>query len=109
MLEAIFYVLLIFAVLLILFTVQYEKHIIWSIIGSALACFIWAVLAISIYELERPYEMFNVTSGNIETGIHEITMVGAGGISWLFAGIALLMGLYCIFMAMEQTINVVRR
>jgi hypothetical protein len=50
-----------------------EQDYLWSFTFTLLSTVIWYILAVSIMELEVPYEMFNATSGNIETGVHTYT------------------------------------
>jgi len=58
-----------------LLSVEYyrEKNYFWAWVFTLLCMTTWFFLAGSTLEIEKPYQMFNATSGNIETGIHTIT------------------------------------
>jgi len=47
-----------------------EEDYFWSFILTLLATVTWYIMAASIMEMETPYQLFNNTSGNIETGVH---------------------------------------
>lgn len=47
-----------------------EKDYYWSFVCTLISIFIWFLLSASILETEAPWEMFNGTSGNIETGVN---------------------------------------
>jgi hypothetical protein len=91
MLESIFIILLIFAILLVIITIEYERHIFWNMICSALSGFLWFILGVSMWQLDRPYEMYNVSSSQIEVGVHTYTMNNVPGLSFLFLGIGIIM------------------
>ena len=72
MLETLFIILVIISIILLLITLA-EDNEYWTIVGATICCVLFMVLALGCVQLERPYEIFNSTSGAIETGIHSYT------------------------------------
>lgn len=68
-----------------------ERDWFWSFIFTLLCTVIWFILAASILEVETPYEMYNATSGQIETGIHTVTSKVAPEMVYFFQMMALIM------------------
>jgi formate hydrogenlyase subunit 3/multisubunit Na+/H+ antiporter MnhD subunit len=68
MLDIIFIILFLFNIILLLYSIP-EKNLPLLLISAIT----WLILALFLLQgIEIPYEMFNATSGNIETGIHKI-------------------------------------
>lgn len=63
----------------------------WSFIFTLLGTVVWFILAASILEVEVPYEIYNATSGNIETGVHTVTSKVAPEMVYFFQMMALVM------------------
>jgi len=47
-----------------------EKDQLWAFTFTLLSTVTWYILAASTMETEVPYQIYNATSGNIETGVH---------------------------------------
>ena len=67
-----------------------EKNYLWSFTFTLVSTVIWYILAASIMEAEVPYEMFNATSGNIETGVHVYTSKVAPEMVYFFMMMAVI-------------------
>ena len=92
MLESVFIILLILAIIMLLLAVSWE-----SIVLSLIDSIIWFIMAISVMKIEVPYQY--VSGGSVETALQEITNLVP--ISYLFAMIGLVMGIYWIVLVLE--------
>jgi len=81
------------AILFLLIAVEKmrEKDWFWSFVFTLLDTVIWFILAASILEVETPYEMFNATSGQVETGIHTVNSKVAPEMVYFFQMMGLVM------------------
>jgi len=57
MLETIFILLLIIAVLLIILAIEYHDNAYWELVFIVLDVPLWFILALSNMQIERPWEM----------------------------------------------------
>ncbi|GAG93174.1 unnamed protein product [marine sediment metagenome] len=75
MIDWMFIVILLLGFLFMFLGVEYyrENEKFWAWTFTIISMVTWFFLAGATLEIERPYEMFNVTSGQLETGIHVIT------------------------------------
>jgi len=105
MLETIFILLLIFAILLIIFAIEYEGNSFWNLVSIVLAIPLWFILGLANMEIERPYELYNISSGNIETGIHTVTSPISPYLTYFFMGVGLLLFIYLFAMVYDKYIN----
>ena len=86
MLDIIMIILIIFTILLTLYAVE-EESTAFCIITAIL----WLITALLIIQgVEIPYEMYNASSGNIETGVHTI-QTNLTPLSYLFMGFGAIM------------------
>lgn len=101
MLEALWYFLFMIAIVLIVIIayMEYEGDfpLYWPLMFTLLDTIIWFVLASAVFELEIPWEMYNVTSGNIETGIHMVTSKTSPEISMFCLMMAIIMMAYGVY------------
>jgi len=86
MLDSFFIILLVVAILLILLSVEWE-----SMAFCVLDIILWLVLAVSVHQIEIPYEAID-GNNNIVTGTHNIESMFP--LSILFYGIAIIMFIY---------------
>jgi len=56
-------------------------------------------------EIEIPYQMYNATSGNIESGYHVFTSPISPFITYLLAGFGVIMTIYLVAMVFDKYIN----
>lgn len=86
MLDWLFMMLMVFAILLMFFSIEYfkDKDYFWSFAFALLSTVLWFLLASSVLEIEQSYQMFNSTSGEVEEGIHIITSKIAPEMVYLF-------------------------
>ena len=96
MLEIVWMLLFIFAILLIIFAIEYRDNFYLQLVFLALDIPIWFILALSNMKIERPWEMYNVSSEQIETGIHAVTSSSSPFISYIFSGVGISMFIYLI-------------
>jgi len=96
MLEIVFILLLIIAVLLIIFAIEYHDNSFWELVFIVLDIPLWFILGLSNMQIERPYEMYNASSGQIETGIHTVYSPDSPFIAYIFLGIGLVMVIYMV-------------
>jgi len=93
MLESIFIIILILAILLLIATIEWE-----SITIGVLDSGIWFLLAVAITRIEIPYEYVN--NGQIIEATHTITNLAPFG--YLFMGIGIIVIIYVIFHILEM-------
>jgi len=79
MLESIFIILLVMAILFLMLTIVWE-----SLAIGAMDIILWLVIAISIYQLELPYTAIQ-NDNTIVEGVHTIETLYP--LSWLFIGL----------------------
>ena len=96
MLEIMFYLLLIVAIILIILAIEYRHNDFWELIFICLDIPLWFIIAVSNMELERPWTMYNSTSGNVETGIYTITSPISPYLTYFFMGIGVVVIIYLI-------------
>lgn len=76
MLETMWIILFIVAIILMFIIADLEYNdfpYYWPLMFTLLDVIVWFVLAASIFEIEKPWSMYNVSSSNIETGIHIVS------------------------------------
>lgn len=105
MLEIIFILLLVFAILLIIFSLEYEGNPFWNLVSIAFSAMLWFVLALSNMEIERPYVLYNASAGVIQEGIHTVSSPVSPFIVYIFAGMGVIMTLYLIARVFGQYIE----
>ena len=96
MLETIWILLFIFAILLIIMAIEYRDNRYLELVFLSLDIPIWFILALSNMKMERPWEMYNLSSNSIETGIHAVTSPASPFISYIFSGVGIVMFIYLI-------------
>jgi|GEM_PF-5000387 len=97
MLETIWILLLIIAIILIIVVAELEYNdfpYYWGLMLTLLDTIIWFVLAASVFEIEKPWQMYNVSSNQIETGIHIVSSKVSPGMSYFCLMMAIAMSLY---------------
>ena len=86
MLDIIFIALFIFNITLMLYAIN-ERSIAFTLATAI----IWITLALFLIQgIETPYQMYNATSGNIETGVHTI-QANLDPLAYLFMAFALIL------------------
>lgn len=96
MLDILFVILTLFTIILMIYSIE-EQRIAFTFLTAVL----WLILALfTLQGIEIPYEMYNATSGNIETGVHTIT-TNLDPLSYLFSGLAVVMFLLTITFMLE--------
>ena len=96
MIDWMFITLLIMAIMFVLLSIITDYGIFWNTIFILTSIILFFVLAASIHEIEVPYQMYNATSGNIETGYHEIHNIQNTYLSYLFYMFAVFMLIYFV-------------
>jgi hypothetical protein len=89
MIESIFIILLIIALLFLVLTIVWE-----SLAIGALDIILWLVLAISVYQIELPYTAIQ-SDNTIVTGVHTIETLYP--LSWVFLLLAFITMFYLFF------------
>ena len=96
MLDIILVILILFAIIMMIYSIL-ERSPAFSIITAIL----WLIIAVFMLQgVEVPYEMFNATSGNIESGVHTI-QTNLDPLSYLFTGFGAVMFILFVTFAME--------
>lgn len=86
MLDIIFIIIFLFNLILMLYALT-DRRLAFLLATGV----IWLILALFIIQgIEIPYEMYNATSGNIETGVHNI-QTNLTPLAYLFMGFGVIM------------------
>ena len=96
MLDWIFIMLLMIAILFTMMSIITDFGIFWNVIFILVAIIIFIILSAGIHELETPYQMYNATSGNIETGYQTIYKPMNTYLSYLFMLFSIVMIIYFV-------------
>jgi len=105
MLMELFYVFLILGIIFLLtgiFT-EYTEHKYWTIIFAFLSMSMWFICAFGVLDLETGYQLFNSTSGNIETGYQSYHKLP--WLSYIFLGVAVSCLIYFVTLAFKPLIQ----
>ena len=99
MLDWLVIIFIIMALVFMLLTFEkiYARDYFWAFIFSFICIFLWYFLAASILEVEIPYEIYNATSGQIETGSHMYTSKVAPELVLFFQMMASIMFIFNVF------------
>ena len=96
MLDIIAIILILLAIILMIYGIS-ERSIIFTFIAAVL----WLIIALFMLQgIEVPYQMYNVTSGNIETGVHTIQN-NLEPLSYLFMGFGAILFIVTITFMLE--------
>jgi hypothetical protein len=88
-------IILIFMALSFLFSsIKMHEDFFWGAILAFWSIILWFILATSILEMETPYQIYNATSGNIETGLQVYTFKTAPEMIYLFYLFAIVTTIY---------------
>lgn len=91
-----FVILMLFTIILMIYSIE-ERRIAFCLLTSIL----WLILALfTIQGIEIPYQMFNSTSGNIETGVHTI-QTNLDPLSYVFMALGIIMFILTITFMLE--------
>jgi hypothetical protein len=82
MIDIVVVLIIILGVILTLLAIEKDEYVLWL-----LATIVWMVAALGCLEIEIPYQMFNASSGVIETGVHTFSV---HGVVYLFVGMGIL-------------------
>jgi len=86
--------LIIIAFLFMYLAIELQNNTFWCSTIILADTFIWFLLAASVLEIEIPYEMYNATSGQIETGTHIWSSKIAPALVYFFMMFAVIMMIY---------------
>lgn len=96
MLDVILVILILFAIIMMIYSIM-ERSPAFVIITAVL----WLIIALFMLQgIEVPYQMYNATSGNIESGMHNIQN-NLIPLAYLFMGLGAIMFLLFVTFAME--------
>lgn len=96
MLDWLFIMLLVIAILLLLITIFDDLGIFWNSTFIIISIVIFLTLGASVMDIESPYSLYNATSGNIEEGYHTTQSSVAPYMSYLFMFFAVVMLIYFV-------------
>ena len=96
-----FVLLLILACFFILLSVYAELvgHYYWNVVGIFVAIGIFLILSVGGMEIESGYQLFNATSGNIETGYQTYFYIPE--LSYFWIGMAAVCIIYFLTLIFE--------
>ena len=89
-----FIILFIFAVVMLIFSVVYEKNYYWNLVGAALSSFTFLILALSQMELQFPYQFIVSNNTTVVTGVHTYTDPISPYLTYYFFGLFAITQIY---------------
>ena len=96
MLDWLFIILLVLAILFVLINIEFDLGIFWNVVLILSSIIIFFTLAASVMYIESPYSIYNATSGDIETGYHITQSTISPYISYLFIFFGAVMMIYFV-------------
>jgi len=91
----IMFILLFFlGIILLVMSVEMEKHPYWNLVSGFMSSITFLILSLSQMEIEIPYQMYNVTSGNIETGMQVFSSQISPYLTYFFFGLFVVLQVY---------------
>ncbi len=96
MLDWIFIILLMMAILFTILSIVTDWGIFWNVVFIIGAIILFFTLGGGVMDIETPYTMYNSTSGNIEEGFHTTQSSTSPYISYVFNFMAIVMMLYFV-------------
>lgn len=97
MIDWMFIMFIVMAIIFMLLSIEYhDKGKFWCVTFTIVDTVIWFLLAASVLEIETTYQMYNVTSGNIETGSQIFTSKVAPEMLYFFMMMGSIMMIYGI-------------
>ena len=94
MIDWVFVLLLMMAFIFVGLSILRDNGFFWNTVFILVSIILFLVLAGGIMDIETPYQMYNATSGNIETGYHHFYKVEMVYLSYLFYMFAVIMVIY---------------
>jgi len=96
MLDWLFIMFFVIAVLFILLVLTTDFGIFWDVVFILGSIIIFFTLSASVMYIESPYSIYNATSGNIETGYHTLQSDVSPYISYMFIFFGAVMIIYFV-------------
>jgi len=96
MLDWIFIILLMIALLFTILCIVTDWGIFWNVVFIIGAIILYTTLAAGVMSIETPYTMYNSTSGNIEEGFHTTQSSVSPYISYVFYFMSIVMMIYFV-------------
>lgn len=103
MLQLMFLILLFITILFFLIMLQ-EDNDFWSFVLGFVVTVLWWILAIGCLSWDEPYTIFNVTSGNIESGIANYVDETNAYLSGFFSMMGVITMIYMVIHILGSTI-----
>lgn len=96
MIDWMFVMFLIAAIIFMMLALEYHDEKFWCVTFTLVDTVMWFLLAASVLEIESTWQMYNASSGNIETGSHVFTSKVAPEMVYFFMMIGSIMMIYGI-------------
>jgi len=94
MIDWLFVTFLMLAFIFVGISILRDNGFFWNTVFMLVSIILFFVLAAGIMDIETPYQMYNATSGNIETGYHHFYLEENIYFSYLFYLFAVIMIIY---------------
>ena len=88
-----FILLFLLALILLMFSVAYERNPFWNLVGAGISSFIWLILSLSQMQIEIPYTAIT-SSDTIVTGVHTYTDPLSPYLTYFFFGLFAVLQIY---------------
>ena len=111
MLDWMFAIIIVLAVMLFLIVFLYEKNMSpqWLMGFIILDIVIWWSLAFANFQIEQPYEIYNVSSAQIETGFHYIYSTSSPAVFYIFLAFGIIMFVYMSYFVFMTVLDKVKK
>ena len=96
MMEALFYIFFMLALLLMFICIRYDMETFWNFTFILIDIVLWFLLAAGIMELERPWTAYNATSGVVESGYEIFTSPLSPYLTYFFSMMGTIMVIYFV-------------
>ena len=96
MLDWLFMLFLILAIILFFVSIAQDLRVFWNTTITIIDILLWYILAAAIMQIEIPYQIYNASSSQIETGHHTFTSPISPYIMYFFYMMATITFIYFV-------------
>lgn len=100
-----FVMLFIFAIVMLIFSVVYERNGYWNLLGAFISSITWLVLSLSQMQIEIPYQFYNETTNTTITGSHVFSSPISPYLTYFFFGLFVVTQLYVWAMVWDKKVT----
>ena len=105
MLDIVFILLFLLALMMLIMSIAYERHPFWNMTAGFISSVTWLILGLSQLTIHRAYEVYNASSNQIETGTHAVWTAETPYYTYFFVGLFVVTQIYVWAMVWDYRIN----